>query len=184
MCFFGSLPKADPGLAAAWWTVLLFRGILPAAFAIAMGVLVGAVQHGQSLARPLTATGIIFVLLQVLGPIHNALSSNLGDRTAAWLYDKLTEACVRPPGMGHLEDPALTNDLTAARDFDLGMTGPPLIHLDGFHCERNGGDDWRHCVGGDSGELCVVGGGNFARRMDGDPLAAAGKRNLERPCDG
>ncbi|HEV3463535.1 MAG TPA: ABC transporter ATP-binding protein, partial [Actinomycetota bacterium] len=26
----------------------------------------------------------------------------------------------------HLEDPALTGDLTAARDFDLGMTGPPL----------------------------------------------------------
>jgi ABC-type multidrug transport system fused ATPase/permease subunit len=28
--------------------------------------------------------------------------------------------------MGHLEDPALSSDLTAARDFDLGMTGPPL----------------------------------------------------------
>src|SRR5260370_28419937 len=38
----------------------------------------------------------------------------------------LTWACVRPAGMGHLEDPKLTNDLTVARDFDLGMTGPPL----------------------------------------------------------
>src|SRR6185369_10614982 len=28
--------------------------------------------------------------------------------------------------MGHLEDPKLTGDLTVARDFDLGMTGPPL----------------------------------------------------------
>jgi ABC-type multidrug transport system fused ATPase/permease subunit len=28
--------------------------------------------------------------------------------------------------MGHLEDPALAADLTAARDFDLGTTGPPL----------------------------------------------------------
>jgi ATP-binding cassette, subfamily B, bacterial len=28
--------------------------------------------------------------------------------------------------MGHLEDPGLTSDLTVARDFDLGMTGPPL----------------------------------------------------------
>jgi hypothetical protein len=42
------------------------------------------------------------------------------------LYDRLTEACVRPPGMGHLEDARLTGDLTVARDFDLGMTGPPL----------------------------------------------------------
>jgi ATP-binding cassette, subfamily B, bacterial len=124
--FFAVLPKADPGLAAAWWTVLLLRGILPAAFAIAMGVLVGAVQQGHPLAGPLAFAGTIFVLLQVLSPIHQAVSANLGDRTAAWLYDRLTEACVRPPGIGHLEDPKLTSDLTVARDFDLGMTGPPL----------------------------------------------------------
>ncbi len=129
--FFGVLPKVDAGLAAAWWTVLLLRGMLPAGFAIAMGVLVGAVQRGHSLAAPLAFTGAIFVLLQVLSPIHQAVSANLGDRTAAWLYDRLTEACVHPPGMGHLEDPALTSDLTVARDFDLGMTGPPLaISLD------------------------------------------------------
>ncbi len=124
--FFGVLPKADPGLAAAWWIALVLRGILPAAFAIAMGVLVGAVQRGDPLAGPLAFAGAIFVLLQVLSPIHQAVSANLGDRTAAWLYDRLTEACVRPPGMGHLEDPTLTSDLTVARDFDLGMTGPPL----------------------------------------------------------
>ncbi len=129
--FFAVLPKADAGLAAAWWTVLLLRGILPAGFAIAMGVLVGAVQRGNALTGPLAFAGGIFVLLQVLSPIHQAASANLGDRTAAWLYDRLTEACVRPPGMGHLEDPTLTSDLTVARDFDLGMTGPPLaISLD------------------------------------------------------
>jgi ATP-binding cassette, subfamily B, bacterial len=124
--FFGVLPNAALGLAIAWWFALLLRGVLPAAFAIAMGVLVGALQRGDPLNGPLALVGAIFVLLQVLGPIHQALSANLGDRTAAWLYDKLTEACVRPPGMGHLEDPRLTSDLTVARDFDLGMTGPPL----------------------------------------------------------
>src|ERR1700729_4216906 len=124
--FFAVLPKADPALAAAWWTALLLRGTLPAAFAIAMGVLVAAVQRGDPLTGPLAFVGTVFVLLQVLSPFHQAVSANLGDRTAAWLYDRLTEACVRPPGMGHLEDPTLTGDLTVARDFDLGMTGPPL----------------------------------------------------------
>jgi ABC-type multidrug transport system fused ATPase/permease subunit len=124
--FFAVLPQAAPALAAGWWAVLLLRGILPAAFAIAMGVLVGAVQHGRDLTGPLALAGGIFVLLQVLSPFHQALSANLGDSTAAWLYDRLTEACVRPPGIGHLEDPTLTSDLTVARDFDLGMTGPPL----------------------------------------------------------
>jgi ATP-binding cassette subfamily B protein len=121
-----ALPRASRPLATVWWALLLLRGTLPALFAIAMGALVGAVQHGDSLAAPLVAVGVVFVLLQVLVPVHLAVSLNLGDRTAAWLYDRLTEACVAPPGMGHLEDPALTTDLTVARDFDLGMTGPPL----------------------------------------------------------
>jgi len=124
---FAVLPKADRALACAWWVALVLRGLLPALFGIAMGLLVAAVQKGSGLAAPLTFAGTVFVLLQVLTPIHQAVSANLGDRTAAWLYDRLTEACVRPPGMGHLEDPKLTSDLTMARDFDLGMTGPPLF---------------------------------------------------------
>ena len=124
--FFSVLPRADGLLTAVWWLVLVLRGVLPAAFAIAMGVLVGAVQQRQSLVAPLALVGGIFVLLQILTPIHTAVGANLGDRTSAWLYDRLTEACVRPPGIGHLEDPKLTSDLTVARDFDLGMTGPPM----------------------------------------------------------
>jgi ATP-binding cassette subfamily B protein len=123
---FSVLPKAAGRLAAGWWTVVLLRGVLPAAFAVATGALVGAVQRGERLAPPLAIVGVVFVLLQILTPVNTALSFNLGDRTAAWLYDRLSEACVRPPGMGHLEDPSLTSDLTVAREFDLGMTGPPL----------------------------------------------------------
>jgi len=124
--FFAALSRASSGLAALWWVGLVLRGVLPALFAIAMGALVGAVQRGEPLSAPLVLVGAIFVLLQVLGPIHKVISTNLGDRTAAWLYDRLTDACVRPPGIGHLEDPKLASDLTVARGFDLGMTGPPL----------------------------------------------------------
>jgi len=126
--FFAALPKADSLLAIVWWLVLLLRGVLPALFAVTMGALVAAVQGGGSLVEPLAVVGVIFVLLQVLTPIHTAIGFNLGDRTAAYLYDRLTAACVRPPGMAHLEDPALIGDLTVARDFDLGMTGPPLSY--------------------------------------------------------
>jgi ABC-type bacteriocin/lantibiotic exporter with double-glycine peptidase domain len=129
--FFAVLPKADRVLAVVWWAVLLLRGTLPALFAIAMGALIAAVQHASGFGPPLAVVGVIFVLLQVLAPIHSAVGANLGDKTAAWLYDRLTEACVRPPGMGHLENPKLIADLTVARDFDLGMTGPPLnVSLD------------------------------------------------------
>ena len=124
--FFAVLPTAAPLLALAWWAILVLRGVLPAIFAISMGVLVSVVQGGGNLTAPLALVGAVFVLLQVLAPIHTAAGANLGDRAAAWLYDRLTDACVRPPGMGHLEDPRLTGDLTVARDFDLGMTAPPL----------------------------------------------------------
>ncbi len=124
--FFGVLPRADRSLAVLWWVILLLRGVLPVVFAVAMGVLVAAVQRGAPLAGPLSVTAVVFILLQVTGPVHQAVGANLGDRTAAWLYDRLTAACIAPPGIGHLEDARLAGDLTVARDFDLGMTGPPL----------------------------------------------------------
>jgi ABC-type multidrug transport system fused ATPase/permease subunit len=124
--FFAVLPRADPVLASLWWLLLLLRGALPAVFAIAMGWLVGAVQHGSALAGPMTLMGTTFVLLQVLTPAHQAVSANLGSRVAAWLNDALAKACVEPPGIGHLEDPDLVEDLTIAREFDRGQTGPPM----------------------------------------------------------
>jgi len=126
-----AVKRADPAMATGWWSLLALRGLLPAAFSIATGVLVAAVQLHQNLGAALAVVGVLFILLQVLGPFHTALSANLGDRTAAWLYDELTDACLAPPGIGHLEDPELAADLQVARDFDRGMTGPPLsISLD------------------------------------------------------
>ncbi len=124
--FFRSLARADRGLAVGWWVVLLLRGLLPALFAIAAGAMVGAVERGGDLVGPLALVAAVFVPMQVLPPLHRVIGANLGSRTAAWLYDRLAVACVRPPGMGHLENAKLTSDLTMARDFDLGITGPPM----------------------------------------------------------
>lgn len=124
--FVGVMGQADRGLAALWWSLLVLRGLLPAMFAIAMGGLVDAAERHVALPLPLAQTGVIFLLLQVLPPVHLATGTNLGSRIAAWLYDQLTQACVLPAGMGHLENPKLTTDLSMARDFDLGITGPPM----------------------------------------------------------
>src|SRR5213596_3392747 len=88
--FAGILLQSDRALATAWWTLLVVRGLLPVLFAITMGVLVGAVQRGGRLTAPLAAVGTVFVLLQILAPIHHAVGANLVSRTAAWLYDQLT----------------------------------------------------------------------------------------------
>ena len=125
--FFAALSKADRPLATAWWIVLVLRGVLPAAFAIATGVVIAEVQQHRSTTPGLAAVGVTFILVQVLAPIHQAISQNLGQRVSAWLYDRLTDATVAPAGIAHLEDPTLTDDLTVAREFDAGMTGPPMF---------------------------------------------------------
>jgi ABC-type multidrug transport system fused ATPase/permease subunit len=125
--FFGVLVKASPGYAVAWWALLVQRGAMPALLAVATGFLVGAVRDGDPLALPLTLVGIVFVLFQVLTPLQQTVSAILGVRTAQWMHDRLMVGAVAPPGMGHLESPELADDLSMARDFDLGMTGPPLV---------------------------------------------------------
>jgi ATP-binding cassette subfamily B protein len=66
------------------------------------------------------------VLMLIVTPIQTAVSMNLGNKVSAWLNDALIRDCVVPPGIGHLEDPALASDLTTAREFDRAMTGPPM----------------------------------------------------------
>jgi ATP-binding cassette, subfamily B, bacterial len=124
--FFGVLRRAAPGYAAAWWVLLVLRGLLPALLALATGALIGAVADGRSLTAPLVFVGVVFVAFQLLTPLQQAVGANLGSRTSAWLNDRLMRATLGPPGIGHLERPELTTDLTVARDFDLGIMGPPL----------------------------------------------------------
>ena len=125
--FFRVLHRASPGLATLWWALLLLRGTMPALLAVSTGVLVGAVRDGADLAVPLTFVSVVFVLVQVLAPVHQAVSAVLGASTAEWLNDQLMVGSVTPPGMGHLESNELAQDLSLARDFDLGMNGPPLF---------------------------------------------------------
>jgi ATP-binding cassette subfamily B protein len=130
--FFGALRRAEPRLTAMWWVGLLLRGVLPAGIALTSGWLLAAVTEGRDLAAPLVALATVFVASQVLGPLHEALGSDLGNRTATALNDRLMAAALDPPGVAHLERPDLADDLSMARDFDLGITGPPLSYSMNF----------------------------------------------------
>ncbi|MGI8870250.1 MAG: ABC transporter ATP-binding protein [Mycobacteriales bacterium] len=123
---FGAIWQADRRLAAAWWQLAVLRAALPPALSVAIGWLVGAVSGGGSLAWPLSVVGVLFALLQTLGPLHTELATNLGDRTSAVLQDRLMTAATAPVGIAHLEDPELASDFSLARDFDLGITSPEL----------------------------------------------------------
>ncbi len=62
----------------------------------------------------------------MLTPLHQAVGTNLGHRCAGHLYQRLMVVCGAPPGIAHLEDAGLAEEQAVARDFDLGLTGPPI----------------------------------------------------------
>lgn len=126
--FFHTLWRSHPWLTATWWALILLQGLLPAVFVVAVGMLVGAVAGGDPLRTPLLAIGVVFVLMQVMTPLHNQVGALLGEHVSDRLHDRLLVCAGAPDGVAHLEDREHMDELTAARDFDLGMTGPPL-HL-------------------------------------------------------
>jgi ABC-type multidrug transport system fused ATPase/permease subunit len=82
-------------------------------------------SRAASSLRPLLIAAVVFTVMTTWRKGRQILSARL--REGALSPELFVQSLrVRPPGMGHLEDPGLTSDLTVARDFDLGMTGPPL----------------------------------------------------------
>ncbi len=124
--FFRELHAASPAYATAWWLLILLRGVAPAIVSVAFGWLVGAITRHDPLGPPLVLIGAAFGVSLVVHPLHQMVGSNLGSRMANHLFDRLIGVTVAPAGIAHLERPGLANDLAMARDFDLGMMGPPL----------------------------------------------------------
>lgn len=125
--FFRTLQRAAPGLSVTWWALLVAGGLLPALLSVATGVVVDAIDRGRSLLWPLAVTGVLFTVLQAIGPIHLVVGQLLGHRGADAMNDRLLRATNGPAGISHLEDPERAAELSMARDFDLGITGPPLF---------------------------------------------------------
>lgn len=124
--------RASRPLAVAWWGLVALRSLLPAGLTLGLGLLVSAIADGRSVVGPLLLVGGSFALLSMSSPIHTQVGSILGDKTSGWLQQSLTAACSDPPGISHLERPGLADELTMGRDFDLGITGPPLSVALGF----------------------------------------------------
>ncbi|WP_202918693.1 ABC transporter ATP-binding protein [Saccharothrix deserti] len=130
--FFAELPRVDRLLATTWWSLLVLRGVLPALFAVITGHLVGALRSGEGVPLALAALGTLFVLMQVVAPLQATVGTSLGERLTAALNDHLLAASVEPGGLAQLEDPRLVDDLTAGRDAELGLSGPPMPLALGF----------------------------------------------------
>ncbi len=146
-----------------------------------MGLVVGAVEDGRPLGAPLAFMGAVFVLLQVL-----ASDPPGGQREPREPYRRV------PPRSPHARVRAATRHGSPrapgarqrpdmARDFDIGMTGPPLaISMDFIAIGLV------DMVGGIAQAILlaryrVVGCPRARRRVARDALAAARELDLARP---
>ena len=130
--FFAELFRANRPLAVSWYGLILLRGLIPAAIAVSVGLLIARVQEDAPIGGTLAVVAVLFVVSQILPPLHAQISASLGSQISAWLDDQLLLCTTTPAGLGHLESSGLTDDLTLARDFDLGLTGPPVSLAMGF----------------------------------------------------
>ena len=68
----------------------------------------------------------VFVAAQVVGPLHETVGYEPRRPHVHDAQRRAHAATLGPPVVAHLERTDLADDLTTARDFDLGITGPPM----------------------------------------------------------
>ncbi|HVE95118.1 MAG TPA: ABC transporter ATP-binding protein [Acidimicrobiales bacterium] len=119
------LPGASTKLTVAAVVVLLAGILLPNAFRIATGALVGAVpeaarngagsEAANDVRRALIVLGIAFVAQQLIGPLVGLTTDALGRRLNGHLRARVMAASALPPGIAHLEDPATLDKVALAQ---------------------------------------------------------------------
>ncbi len=123
---FRVLPRAHRSLAVSWWTLVALRSLLPGLLIVATGALIASVSAGSRPGWSLATVAGSSILILILSPVHDAVSANLGAQVGADLHGRLLRAAIEPAGIAHLEEPELADDFTLARDFELGITAPPI----------------------------------------------------------
>ncbi|MBA2281117.1 MAG: ABC transporter ATP-binding protein [Acidimicrobiia bacterium] len=109
---------------------MVLTGLLPAAFALTGGALVGSIDGaaaggfgsagGRRLVAAIGGVAGLFALQQVSGPAVRALADALGRRVDATVQARAMAATLAPAGIGHLEDPDVADQIAAARSVGTG----------------------------------------------------------------
>lgn len=124
----------NPVLFSACCVVLVLTGVLPVAFTLAGGALVGSLPDairfgfdspaGQRLLLALGATVGLFVLQQGIGAVGATMAYGLGERLTGHLKRRVMRMVLEPPGISHLEDPEVLSKVAAAQAVGTGQYTP------------------------------------------------------------
>jgi ABC-type multidrug transport system fused ATPase/permease subunit len=127
----GLLRLAERRLAVVLVLAALASGVLPLAFTLSVGELVGAIPgvvraglnspaNGR-LGWLLALTTVVFAALQVLSPVQQGLREIVRRQINETVRERALVSLMRPAGIAHLEDPELRDHLSLIQE------GSPMI---------------------------------------------------------
>lgn len=119
------LTRAFPGLTAALLGLGALAGATPAAFAVATGVLVGALRgaseagfnspSGHRVIGALVAMGAITLVQEIASGAQGFVSNELYAGFDEHVLARIMRACLSPAWAGHLDDPDVQRRITLAK---------------------------------------------------------------------
>jgi ATP-binding cassette subfamily B protein len=128
------LPRVSRALTAALVVSLVIGALVPNAFRLAVGAIVGTLPraiaagpHSGGAHRVIVLialAGGLFALQQIAMPVTNAIAAALGRRLTSHLRHRVMAASVVPPGIAHLEDAVLLNKVAVAQGVASGDVTP------------------------------------------------------------
>jgi ATP-binding cassette subfamily B protein len=136
----GLAPRVHGALAAVALASMVLSAALPTLFTLASGRLVGsipgAVAHGlgsaagRRLTQSLLAMAGLYVAQLAILPFVSFGTQTLGRRVDRVVAERVMRAVLGPPGIAHLEDPNLQDDVAKASGIVGGTTpGNALVGL-------------------------------------------------------
>jgi ATP-binding cassette subfamily B protein len=101
---------------------IVVSGLLSPAFTIGTGALVAAVARGDGAWLALAVVGALYLSQQLLAPVHREIGRALARRVDEALTEQLMIALSRPPGLAHVEDPAMLDAIAKAQGTLVGVS--------------------------------------------------------------
>ena len=128
------LPRVSRPLTAAIVACVAMSAIVPTILKLTSGAIVGtlprAIEAGRGSGAAnralllVAVSGALFAVGQITGPVIQSLAYALGRRLTLHIRHRVMAATVGPPGIAHLEDPAVLDKVALARGVSAADISP------------------------------------------------------------
>jgi ATP-binding cassette subfamily B protein len=133
------LARAFPGWTSALLGLGIVAGVIPAAFAVAIGALVAAIGSGHDFVAPIVVMGVLTLTQEVVSNAQSYVSFELYARFDEHVLGRIMHACLAPDWAGHLDDPAIQRRVTLAKaaarfgpgEFVSGLATKWMLRVEG-----------------------------------------------------